>query len=181
MSPAPPSAAMACSRICAGRSAAFRTRPFPYGCHVCEVEVDPETGTVEILRYTGVDDVGRAINPMILHGQAHGSIAQGLGEAMMEHSVYDPASGQALAASFMDYAMPRADRLPSFRTEISEVPTPDNPLGIRSGGEGGTTPSLAAYVNAVVDALAEFGVDHLEMPVGPESVWRAIREANAGV
>ena len=157
-----------------------RVAAFPYGCHVCEVEVDPETGTVEILRYTGVDDVGRAINPMILHGQAHGSIAQGLGEAMMEHSVYDPASGQALAASFMDYAMPRADRLPSFRTEISEVPTPDNPLGIRSGGEGGTTPSLAAYVNAVVDALAEFGVDHLEMPVGPESVWRAIREANAG-
>ena len=155
-----------------------RVAAFPYGCHVCEVEVDPETGTVEILRYTGIDDVGRAINPMILHGQAHGSIAQGLGEAMMELSVYDPASGQALAASFMDYAMPRADDLPSFHTEISEVPTPDNPLGIRSGGEGGTTPSLAAYVNAVVDALAEFGVEHLEMPVRPESVWRAIRTAN---
>ena len=155
-----------------------RVAAFPYGCHVCEVEVDPETGTVEILRYTGIDDVGRAINPMILHGQAHGSIAQGLGEAMMELSVYDPASGQALAASFMDYAMPRADDLPSFHTEISEVPTPDNPLGIRSGGEGGTTPSLAAYVNAVVDALAGFGVDHLEMPVRPESVWRAIRTAN---
>ena len=157
-----------------------RVAAFPYGCHVCEVEVDPETGTVEILRYTGIDDVGRAINPMILHGQAHGSIAQGLGEAMMELSVYDPASGQALAASFMDYAMPRADDLPSFHTEISEVPTPDNPLGIRSGGEGGTTPSLAAYVNAVVDALAEFGVDHLEMPVRPESVWRAVRAANGG-
>ena len=157
-----------------------RVAAFPYGCHVCEVEVDPETGTVEILRYTGIDDVGRAINPMILHGQAHGSIAQGLGEAMMELSVYDPASGQALAASFMDYAMPRADDLPSFHTEISEVPTPDNPLGIRSGGEGGTTPSLAAYVNAVVDALAEFGVDHLEMPVRSESVWRAIRTANGG-
>ena len=157
-----------------------RVAAFPYGCHVCEVEVDPETGTVEILRYTGIDDVGRAINPMILHGQAHGSIAQGLGEAMMELSVYDPASGQALAASFMDYAMPRADDLPSFHTEISEVPTPDNPLGIRSGGEGGTTPSLAAYVNAVVDALAEFGVNHLEMPVRPESVWHAIRAANGG-
>ena len=157
-----------------------RVAAFPYGCHVCEVEVDPETGTVEILRYTGIDDVGRAINPMILHGQAHGSIAQGLGEAMMELSVYDPASGQALAASFMDYAMPRAGDLPSFHTEISEVPTPDNPLGIRSGGEGGTTPSLAAYVNAVVDALAGFGVDHLEMPVSPESVWRAVRAANGG-
>ena len=156
-----------------------RIAAFPYGCHVCEVEVDPETGTVEILRYTGIDDVGRAINPMILHGQAHGSIAQGLGEAMMEHSVYDPASGQALAASFMDYAMPRADDLPSFHTGISEVPTPDNPLGIRSGGEGGTTPSLAAYVNAVVDALGPFGVNHLEMPVTPESVWRAVRDANA--
>ena len=152
-----------------------RVAAFPYGCHVCEVEVDPETGAVEILRYTGVDDVGRAINPMILHGQAHGSIAQGLGEAMMEQSVYDPATGQALAASFMDYAMPRADDLPYFHTGISEVPTPDNPLGIRSGGEGGTTPSLAAYVNAVVDALAEFGVDHLELPVSPESVWRAVR------
>ena len=156
-----------------------RVAAFPYGCHVCEVEVDPETGTVDILRYTGIDDVGRAINPMILHGQAHGSIAQGLGEAMMEHSVYDPASGQALAASFMDYAMPRADDLPSFRTGISEVPTPDNPLGIRSGGEGGTTPSLAAYVNAVVDALGPFGVNHLEMPVTPESVWRAVRDRNA--
>ena len=154
-----------------------RVAAFPYGCHVCEVEVDPDTGMVEVVRYSGVDDVGRAINPLILHGQAHGSIAQGLGEAMMEHSVYDARTGQALAASFMDYAMPRADDLPFFRTEISEVPTPDNPLGIRAGGEGGTTPSLAAYVNAVVDALKEFGVDHLEMPTRPESVWRAIRPA----
>ena len=155
-----------------------RVPAFPYGCHVCEVEVDPETGMVEVVRYSGVDDVGRAINPLILHGQAHGSIAQGLGEAMMEHSVYDARTGQALAASFMDYAMPRADDFPFFTTEISEVPTPDNPLGIRAGGEGGTTPSLAAYVNSVVDALKEFGVDHLEMPTRPESVWRAIRSAN---
>ena len=156
-----------------------RVAAFPYGCHVCEVEIDPETGAVEVVRYTGVDDVGRAINPLILHGQAHGSIAQGLGQAMMEHCVYNPETGQALAASFMDYAMPRADSMPFFHTEISEVPTPDNPLGIRAGGEGGTTPSLAAYVNAVVDALAEFGVDHLEMPTGSENIWRAIRAAGA--
>ncbi len=150
---------------------------FPYGCHVCEVEVDPETGVVEVARYSGVDDVGRAINPLILHGQAHGSILQGLGEAMMERCIYDPATGQTPTASFMDYAMPRADDVPFFDTEISEFPTPDNPLGIRAGGEGGTTPSLAAFVNAVVDALRDFGVEHQEMPTRPESVWRAIRSS----
>ena len=149
---------------------------FPYGSHVCEVEVDTETGVVEIVRYSAVDDVGRAINPLILHGQAHGSIVQGLGEAMMERCHYEPETGQSLSASFMDYALPRADRFPLFQTTISEVPTPDNPLGIRAGGEGGTTPALAVYINAVVDALAEFGVDHIEMPATPENVWRAIQK-----
>jgi carbon-monoxide dehydrogenase large subunit len=147
---------------------------FPFGAHVCEVEVDTATGTLELVRYTGIDDVGRAINPLILHGQAHGAIVQGLGEAMMELCHYDARSGQMLAGSFMDYAMPRADDMPSFVTEISEVPSPTNPLGIRAGGEGGTTPALAVLVNAVVDALAEFGVRHIEMPVTPERLWRAV-------
>src|SRR5580704_8264064 len=152
---------------------------FPYGTAVCEVEVDPETGVVEIARYTSVDDVGRAINPMILHGQTHGGIAQGVGQALWERCDYDPASGQLRSATFMDYAMPRADMLPAFQTEISEVPSTSNPLGLRGGGEGGTTPALGAVVNAVVDALAELGVEHLEMPVTPERVWSAIQRARS--
>jgi len=155
------------------------TPSFPYGSAVCEVEVDPETGVVEIVRYTSVDDVGRAINPMIVHGQTHGGIAQGVGEALWELCDYDPASGQLRSATFMDYPMPRADMLPSFATEISEVESTSNPLGLRGGGEGGTTPALGAVVNAVVDALAPLGVEHLEMPVTPERVWRAIRSAAA--
>lgn len=154
-----------------------RIPAFPFGCHVCEVEVDAETGQVEIVRYAAVDDVGRAVNPLILHGQAHGAIVQGLGEALLEHCHYDPESGQMLSASFMDYAMPRADDFPFFSTEISEVPSTTNPLGIRAGGEGGTTPALAVLINAIVDALAEFGVMHVEMPATPERVWRAIRRA----
>jgi carbon-monoxide dehydrogenase large subunit len=150
---------------------------FPYGSAVCEVEVDPETGVVEIARYTSVDDVGRAINPMIVHGQTHGGIAQGVGEALWERCHYDAATGQLHSATFMDYAIPRADVLPAFTTEISEVPSPANPLGLRGGGEGGTTPALGAVVNAVVDALAELGVEHLEVPVTPERVWSAIRAA----
>ena len=153
------------------------TPSFPYGSAVCEVEVDPETGAVEIVRYSSVDDVGRAINPLIVHGQTHGGIAQGVGQALWELCDYDPESGQLRSATFMDYAMPRADLLPSFATEISEVESTSNPLGLRGGGEGGTTPALGAVVNAVVDALAHLGVEHLEMPVTPERVWRAIRAA----
>jgi aerobic carbon-monoxide dehydrogenase large subunit len=159
-----------------------RTLPvasFPYGAQICEVEVDPETGAVEIIAYTAVDDVGRAVNPMILHGQTHGGIAQGVGQALLEDSRYDPETGQLLAASFMDYAMPRADHFPPLATALSEVPSPSNRLGVRSGGEGGTTPALAAVVNAIVDALSELGVRHVEMPATPERVWRAIRAAQA--
>ncbi len=147
---------------------------FPYGTQVCEVEVDAETGAVEIVGYAAVDDVGRAINPMILHGQTHGGLAQGVGQALLEECHYDRESGQLLAASFMDYAMPRALNFPLLKTALSEVPAPTNRLGVRSGGEGGTTPALGAVVNAVVDALAEFGVTHLEMPVTSERVWRAV-------
>jgi carbon-monoxide dehydrogenase large subunit len=150
---------------------------FPYGCHVCEVEIDPELGTVEIARYSAVDDVGRAVNPMIVHGQIHGGIAQGVGQALLEQCFYDADTGQLLSGSFMDYAMPRADSLPFFKTEISEVPSPTHPLGMRPAGEGGTTPALGVVINAVVDALAGYGVKHVEMPATPERIWRAIREA----
>jgi carbon-monoxide dehydrogenase large subunit len=151
---------------------------FPYGTQICEVEVDVENGAVEIVGYAAVDDVGRAINPMIVHGQTHGGIAQGVGQALLEHTHYDPESGQLLAASFMDYAMPRADTFPALKTALSEVPSPSNRLGVRSGGEGGTTPALAAVINAIVDALAELGVTHIEMPATPERVWRAIQGAS---
>jgi aerobic carbon-monoxide dehydrogenase large subunit len=152
---------------------------FPYGAQVCEVEVDADTGEVRIVGYAAVDDVGRAINPLILHGQTHGGIAQGVGQALLEHSHYDPGSGQLLTASFMDYGMPRADNLPFLATGLSEVPSPSNRLGVRSGGEGGTTPALAAVINAIVDALAELGVRHIEMPATPERVWRAIHAARS--
>ena len=147
---------------------------FPYGCHVSEIEIDPELGTVEIVRHTTVDDVGRAVNPLIIHGQTHGGIAQGVGQALIEHCFYDASSGQMLAGSFMDYAMPRADMLPFFTTDISEIPSTTHPLGIRPAGEGGTTPALGVVINAIVDALAEFGVTHMEMPATPERIWRAI-------
>jgi carbon-monoxide dehydrogenase large subunit len=151
---------------------------FPFGSHVCEVEIDPDTGQVEIVRYAAIDDVGRAVNPLILHGQTHGGIVQGVGQALWEHSCYD-SNGQLLAGSMMDYAMPRAPKLPSFDTELSETPAPGNPLGVRGGGEGGTTPALAVVVNAVVDALSEFGVTHIEMPVTAEKVWRAMRDGKS--
>src|SRR5215469_11077543 len=147
---------------------------FPYGCHVCEVEIDPETGVLDIVRYSAVDDVGRAVNPMIVHGQVHGGIVQGVGQAIQEDAYYDRESAQLLAGSFMDYALPRADRMPFFDCELSEVPSPTHPLGIRPGGEGGTTPALAVVINAVADALSEFGVDHIEMPATSEKIWRAI-------
>jgi len=150
---------------------------FPYGAAVCEVEVDPETGVVDVVRYTTVDDCGRAVNPMILHGQTHGGIAQGVGQALWESCAYDAETGQLLSSTMMDYAMPRADMLPAFTTEISEVPSTSHPLGLRGGGEGGTTPALGAVVNAIVDALAELGVEHIEMPATSERVWLAIRDA----
>ena len=152
----------------------FQVASFPYGCHVCEVEIDPTLGTLEIVKYSAVDDVGRAVNPMIIHGQVHGGIAQGVGQALLEQCHYDPATGQPLTGSFMDYAMPRADNFPFFDTEISEVPCTTHPLGMRPAGEGGTTPALGVVINAVVDALSEYGVKHIEMPATPERIWRAI-------
>jgi len=158
----------------------IRVAAFPFGCHVCEVEIDPDTGAVELVRYAAVDDVGRAVNPLILHGQTHGAIVQGVGQALWEHCHYDPQTGQLLSGSFMDYAMPRADGLPSFATELGETPAPSNPLGVRAGGEGGTTPALAVVANAVVDALSGYGVTHIELPITPEKIWRAINGAGSG-
>jgi carbon-monoxide dehydrogenase large subunit len=154
---------------------------YAYTAAVCEVDIDPETGRVEIASYTSIDDCGRAVNPMLIHGQSHGGIAQGIGQALAEHCVYDPGSGQLLSASLMDYAVPRADDLPLFKTEISEVPSTTNPLGMRGGSEGGITPGLAAVANAIVDALSEFGVEHIELPATPERIWRAIHRPHSQV
>jgi carbon-monoxide dehydrogenase large subunit len=152
----------------------MHTPVYPNGAAVCEVEVDRETGHVQIVRYSTIDDVGRCINPLIVHGQTHGGIAQGVGQAMWELCAIDQTSGQPLAGSLMDYGMPRSDNMPSFKCEIAEVISPTNPLGIKAGGEGGTTPALATVVNAVVDALQEFGVKDIQMPVTPANVWRAM-------
>ena len=154
-----------------------RAGGYPYGAHVCEVEIDPETGHVDILAWTAVDDVGLAVNPLILHGQAHGAVTQGIGQALLESICYDPDSAQILTGSFMDYAMPRADTTPPIKTLITEIPASSHPHGVRPGGEGGTTPALGLLINAIVDALSEFGVKHIEMPASPQRVWRAIQSA----
>jgi aerobic carbon-monoxide dehydrogenase large subunit len=152
---------------------------FPNGTAICEVEVDPDTGEIAITRYASIDDVGRCINPLIVHGQTHGAIAQGVGQAMWEQIFLDPDSGQPLTGSLMDYGMPRADTLPSFKTEIAEVLSPTNPLGIKAGGEGGTTAAPAVIVSAILDALGELGVRDITMPATPYTVWTAIRKAQA--
>jgi carbon-monoxide dehydrogenase large subunit len=153
---------------------------FPNGCHICEVEIDPDTGTTEVLRYVVVDDVGTVINQLTLEGQIHGGVAQGVGQAFTERLVYDPASGQLLTGSFMDYGMPRADAMCSFEMAENPVPTKTNPLGVKGAGEAGNVGALAAIMNAVVDALAPLGIAHIDMPATPEKVWRAIRAARAG-
>ena len=150
---------------------------FPNGTAICEVEIDPQTGWIDLKRYATVDDVGRCINPLIVHGQTHGGIAQGVGQAMWELFQIDPDSGQPLAGSFMDYGMPRFDNMPSFRTEIAQVLSPTNPLGIKAGGEGGTTPALSCIVNGVVDALKDYGLRDITMPVTPYHIWQAIQDA----
>ncbi len=155
----------------------MHTPAFPYGAHICEVEIDPETGALTLDRYGCVDDVGRVINPVILDGQIHGGIVQGAGEAMLEDFIFDPSTGQPLTASLMDYAMPRAADMPSFRTDTHEMLSPTNPLGIRSGGEAGTTPAPGAILNAVADALRPLGVGDVEMPATPHNIWQTIRRA----
>ncbi|MBF2760996.1 MAG: xanthine dehydrogenase family protein [Ectothiorhodospiraceae bacterium AqS1] len=152
---------------------------YPCGCHVCEVEIDPQTGSLEIVRYSAVNDHGVAINPMLVEGQVHGGIAQGLGQALFENVVYDPDSGQLLSGSLMDYTLPRADDLPSFRFRRNCVPARTNPLGVKGVGESGCTAACPTVINAIVDALAPFGVEHIDMPVTPERLWRACAPARA--
>jgi carbon-monoxide dehydrogenase large subunit len=144
---------------------------------VCEAEVDPETGGVTLASYVVVDDVGTVINPVTLKGQIHGGIAQGVGQALMEQVVYDRESGQLLTATFMDYAIPRAEDMPDMHVESNPVPTKLNPLGAKGAGEAGTVGALPVVVNAVLDALAPLGVRALDMPASPERVWSAIQEA----
>jgi len=151
---------------------------FPNGVHVCELEIDADTGVVQVVDYTVVDDFGKVINPLLLAGQVHGGVGQGLGQALLERCVYEPESGQLLSASFMDYAMPRADDLPSIRFQINEVPCTTNALGIKGAGEAGAIGAPPAIMNAVVDALVEFGVRHVDMPARPETLWRLIREGS---
>ena len=154
---------------------------FPFGAHACVVEVDAETGHVKILRYLAVDDVGNVINPMIVDGMVHGGIAQGVGQALWEGAVYDDTSGQLVTGSLMDYTLPKADGLPMYETARTVTPTPVNPLGIKGAGETGTIASTPAVVNAVVDALSGFGIDHFEaMPLTPERVWKAVQAAKSG-
>ncbi len=150
---------------------------FPNGCHVCEVEVDPATGDVEVLRYTIEDDVGTVLNPLLLEGQIVGGVAQGLGQALCEHARYDEDSGQLQTATFMDYGMPRGDRMPAVDFRYREVPSPRNPLGVKGAGEAGTIGATPALVNAVLDALAGRGIEQLDMPLTPQRLWRALREA----
>ena len=152
---------------------------FPNSCHVCEVEVDPETGAVQLCGYAVVDDVGTVINPLTLKGQVHGGVAQGLGQILMERMAYEPETGQLLSGSFMDYALPRADALCPLRVESHPVPTALNPLGVKGAGEAGTVGALAACMNAILDALAPRGVRELEMPATSETVWRALRAQGA--
>jgi aerobic carbon-monoxide dehydrogenase large subunit len=150
---------------------------FPNGCHIAEVEIDPETGTVTLERYTVVDDYGRLINPMLTKGQVQGGVAQGIGQALLEHTVYDRASGQLLSASLMDYALPRAGDLPLFDITLVELPTSANPLGVKGSGQAGCIAAPQTIINAIVDALAPLGIEHIDMPATPERVWRAIRAA----
>jgi carbon-monoxide dehydrogenase large subunit len=150
---------------------------YPNGCHVCELEIDEETGAVTILRYSVVDDVGTVMNPLLLEGQVAGGVVQGLGQALMEDIHFDPGSGQLLTGSFMDYAMPRASDVSDIDIGSNPVPTKTNPLGVKGAGEAGSVGALPAVANALVDALSPLGIRHVEMPATPERLWRAVRDA----
>ena len=163
-------------------SATYRAKAgnFPNGCHVCEVEIERDTGRTSMVRYSLVDDVGTVLNPLLLEGQVVGGIAQGAGQVLMEDMVFDADTGQLLTGSFMDYAMPRADDFCDFAMANNPVPTATNPLGVKGAGEAGTVGALPGIMNAALDALAPLGIGHIEMPLTPEKLWRAIRDARAG-
>ena len=154
------------------------TTTFPNGCHVCELEVDEGTGQIEIVNYVVVDDFGKLVNPLLVAGQVHGGIVQGIGQALLEHTVYDPDSGQLLTGSFMDYCLPRADDLPPINLELVEdYPCATNPMGVKGAGEAGAIGAPPAVINALVDALADLGITHVDMPATPLRVWQALQDA----
>jgi carbon-monoxide dehydrogenase large subunit len=161
-------------------AATFSAPPanYPNGCNVCEVEVDPETGAIDILRFVAVDDCGRVLDSERLEGQIHGALAQGIGQALMENIVFD-SSGQLMSGSLMDYSIPRARNLPDFTAEAIEIPTATNPLGVKGAGEAGCVSAPCAVVNAVLDALKPLGVRTIEMPLTPPRVWQAIQDVKA--
>jgi len=152
----------------------------PSGVHLAYVEVDPDTGMVEILDYVAVDDAGTIINPLLASGQIHGGVVQGIGQALYEEVCYDRETGQLLTGSLLDYAVPRADSLPAFRSQFQETPSPTNPLGVKGIGESGSIGAPPTIVHAVLDALAPFGIAHLDMPLTPQKIWAAIQKARAG-
>jgi carbon-monoxide dehydrogenase large subunit len=154
---------------------------YPGGAHFAEVEIDPDTGTVTLERYTAVDDVGTIINPMIVEGQLQGGIAQGVGQALFEHGVYDESSGQLLSGSFMDYCMPRADNFPTIVVTPHSTACTHTPMGVKGCGECGTIGSPAAVINAVVDALQPLGITHVDMPATPNRIWNIIRNSRAAL
>jgi aerobic carbon-monoxide dehydrogenase large subunit len=153
---------------------------FPNGCHICEVEIDPDTGAAELACYTVVDDIGTVINPLLARGQIQGGIAQGAGQALAEDIVYEEGSGQLLTGTLMDYGIPRADTMPPVTVDFNPVPSPTNPLGAKGVGEGGTVASTPTVMNAILDALAPLGVTDVPMPATPERIWRAIHERARG-
>jgi aerobic carbon-monoxide dehydrogenase large subunit len=163
--------------LIAGATFSCKEQNFPNGCHICELEIDAETGEVEILRYSVVDDVGTVMNPLLLEGQICGGIAQGVGQVLMEDIRFDQASGQLLTGSFMDYAMPRAGDLSAIHCDSNPVPTQTNPLGVKGAGEAGNVGALPAVANALADALSPLGIRHIEMPATPERLWRVIQAA----
>ncbi len=157
---------------------ASKASTFPNGCHICELEIDPETGAVELAAYHVVDDFGTIVNPMLLTGQIHGGVVQGIGQALMEETVYDRDSGQLLSGSFLDYAVPRALHIPPMEVGFNCIPCTTNPLGIKGAGEAGTIAACPAVINAIVDALSPLGIRHIDMPATPENIWRAIQAAH---
>ena len=154
--------------------AAIDNHTFPNGCHLAEVEIDPETGVATVARYVVCDDFGKTVNPLIVRGQVAGGVAQGIGQAMLEHTVFDPESGQLLSGSFMDYALPRADDVPDVEVDLLEIPCATNELGVKGAGEAGAVGSPPALINAILDALSGDGVTAIDMPATPERVWRAL-------
>lgn len=167
------------TQLDAAEVAAISVHTFPNGCHMAEVEIDGDTGSLTVMRYIVCDDVGRAVNPMIVRGQVHGGVAQGVGQAMMEHTVYDQSSGQLLSGSLMDYQLPRASDLPDIEVDLIEVPCTSNPLGVKGAGEAGAVGSPPAMINAIVDALRSAGASTIDMPATPERVWKALHQAQA--